>query len=357
LKQHIPVLNWIWSKKKQPQLPMFWSVTAAAKKLGHIFNALTGLETFHLHYDTQVDDLSSISRSLPLVHSTWAAIGPNLRDLFLSAPLETLGHSLLPSPTFLRLESLSITFHFSGLYGGAEDRTEILRNILAPFINRHHPTIQSLELIDVGTYHGQQYPYHGYVAASLLLHLTHFPRLTKFTLRDNSSRLTQSESPGLRYVLQLHPQLLELKLLGYDPIDLDDRELTLPKLRSLNLGLYCMAYSGLGLLGIAGIKMLLSNIPHSLTTLKLDEYRLNSIEVYKIIHIIAGLEMLHTLSLKLKFLSPHILDYSAVQLPELKELRFSGISYADADPENFRDPSQMNAKTVRGRAIYLFGRD
>jgi hypothetical protein len=274
--------------------------------------------------------MHSAGHSLPLVRKTWAIVGSNLRALVISGPLELL-HSVLltPSPMFHELETLSITLYYPS---HRTNRTTMCA-ALALFVNNHHATIQSLELLDSEYLIFSRIP-----TVSLLLPcLVHFSQLAKFRVRDYS----YSSGASLRHILQLHPQLVELDILDYNQAYLYD-QLRPPMLRSLYLGIYRP------LRPVTTATILFRQLVHSLTTLVLDNYRFDFREVRKIIEVFAQEDKLRSFSLKVFTLTPECLDYFALKLPNLHELHLSVLGFTGDDPQTGNIPFPLHKEqTVR----------
>jgi hypothetical protein len=264
-----------------------------------------------------------------------ATFGSTLRSLTLRLTYEGYMYSLKPTLVFPVLEELSIQIAWSP-NRPINDGANLMRNLLMPFLNNHHSTLQFLRL--------------GFASfspltniSSHLLGMRHLPHMRKLDIFDVSSK---SDDSGLRHILEIQSNsLLELSL----NFGLDARtsrtewyaraifHVALPHLESLKLGSGCFLDLGL-------TAAYVRRLGESLTIVMLDPDRLSFCEAEIMMNAFAGRATLRTLYLSVTNLSPELLDLLATKLPGLSflKLTFRGVCVS----ESHLQPEQGNREQL-----------
>jgi hypothetical protein len=197
-----------------------------------------------------------------------ATFGSTLRSLALNLPPNSYRYALTPSPIFPRLKHLSIALMFTE-FGPCNDISDLLRDLLVPFVNDHHPTIEHLNMSFTTYCHFDVSPY--------LRGIRHLPRLRKLGLDFDSVNMDKTSYSGLRYLLEIHSDELRELFLNFPLRYPSDGgtvtpsgryqqaigQVALPHLESLNLGTGCAFILGQR-------AAYLQQFHRSLTTLILD---------------------------------------------------------------------------------------
>ncbi|KAF8236955.1 hypothetical protein L208DRAFT_1390023 [Tricholoma matsutake] len=273
------------------------------------------------------------------VNSGWATFGSTLRSLTLNLSLEGYRCVLTPTLLFPNLEALSITL--SELINLRDDSdSKLVHDLLVPFINIHHSSLQSLKLvlhIDV---------------SSCLLRIRHLPRLQTLDYYCGLSSRNINNS-GLQHILQTHSnELRELSLsFGFPfPGKLSSGWYTqkcfsvaLPHLQSITLGSGCWWDLGL-------TAAWLQNFNKSLTCLILDRWRFSFQEVETIVNVFTG-PGLHSLYLSVHQMTPELVDMLERKLPWLifLQLRFTAVCTSESSEFVSWNEDKLFCQVMRDR--------
>jgi hypothetical protein len=266
----------------------------------------------------------------------WESIGSNLSTLHWESPLETLHLLLLETPSihFPSLRNLALRLHRPVDQSGKDG--ERFHFSIAPFVNRHCPTIRNLSFLSASKFLPP------IDATSLLPMVDHFPRLQELSLEFGvvSGQYIQMSTPlVLTRLLDNHAstlQNLSVRLLGIDKHHLRHFQEVDNTLRTVfhvglnnlvTLQIYYDALHGDMPMLKGAILEVARHYSDTLTTLILDassnEANLTYEEVETLVTAFshrstdAGLK---TLLLVVDVLSPQLLDLLASALPSLTKL-------------------------------------
>ena len=220
-----------------------------------------------------------------------------------------------PSPTFPSLERLRIAFTFREFDRSIEALSSLLCDVLVPFINDHHPTIEDLNMTFT-TYRRCDVTPH-------LRRIRHLPRLRKLSLNFDLINVNKTGNSGLRHTLRTHSDELRQLCLNFPlphprtSADIsisqwilqDIGDVPLPQLELLDLWTGC----GNGLQPAA----FLSQFRRSLTTLLLNHIELSYYDVETIVNVLAGYERLRALHISVIRLEPVLFDLFFTKLTTL----------------------------------------
>jgi hypothetical protein len=213
-----------------------------------------------------------------IVMAGWAAFGSTLRNLTLVAPLSEVNFPLTPTLVFPNLEHLAIKLSCFGLADG----TNLVRDLLVPFINNHHSTLRSLELSLAVSDHTS--------ASVWFCGMRRLPRLSKLSFGYQFPSTGVTDPHTLWHILRMHSaglHELEFKPPETPPADGSNRYpqpppyITLPQLESL-----CAALDTFSDLNRTAA--CLRQCKNSLTVLKLPGRRLAYNETEMIIGALGG---------------------------------------------------------------------
>lgn len=264
-------------------------------------------------------DLPDLVAFLPVVQTGWATFGHGLRHLVLDITLEGCEYVLPPSLTFPHLEQLS--FALSKAYR-TTDCTKIMINILLPFINSHHSTLDSLELSS----------YDDLDLCRMLGRLRQLPLLRKLKLDLFFASLEQTDTAGLQHVLELHAgSLRELnmnfRLMKYasfmeppPPTKWFQQQflrVKLPVLQSLDFGMRDF------LVDVDQTADYLKQYQYTLTSLVLNSQTFTIPQLDVIVSLFAEADNLRKLDITVADFCPALLDLLSTKLPSLHDLELA----------------------------------
>jgi hypothetical protein len=273
-------------------------------------------------------DLEYLLRTV--VTTGCATFGSTLRSLTLDLSLEGYHYALTPTVVFPGLEALDITLSESSHTG---DGRTLLRDVLIPFINIHHGTLQSLKL-DLSTFDKTD-------VSSCLLKICHLPHLQKLDYYHGLISSHNINTLGLQHILETHSNGLRELSLGFDfPFPgisstgwyaQECFRVALPHLQSLRLGSGCWWDLGL-------TAAWLQKFEESLTRLVLDRWRFTFHEVETIVNVFRR-RGLHSLYLSVHHMTPELVDMLERTLPGLVflQLRFAGVQAYESGPQRWNE--------------------
>lgn len=143
-----------------------------------------------------LQDVPHFKQCSSLVTAGWASFGHNLLSLTLDVNLVGYRHVLSPTLILPRLEVLTV--ELSPTYHTA-DSTVILCDVLAPFLNNQHHTLQSFDLSSRINFN----------MCAFLLKIDHLPRLRNLAFFCPLVGIRRSNTSGLRRLLKLHSETLQ----------------------------------------------------------------------------------------------------------------------------------------------------
>lgn len=290
------------------------ATTQATAAMVEVISEMTNL-TEYVHRCWDCLDLPDLVKFLPVVKAGWATFGHNLRVLILNVVLEGCEYILSPSLTFSRLETLII--NLSKAYR-TTDCSNIISNLLVPFVNNHHITLRSFEVSS-----------HDYFDLCVLFGgLRQSSNLAKLKIDYRFASLELTNTAGLHHLLQLHATSLQELDLQFRPINdvfveypLPNKwfqqkflQVKLPELQSLDLG---MLYFAADLHRTADY---LKQYQNSLTSLVLRSVAFTLFEVDILISSFSRMNHLRKLDIDVFHFSPTLLDLLAMKLPYLHHL-------------------------------------
>jgi len=288
-----------------------WLRVDVAQPITYILQVIRGMSnvkelTLNTEYPVGSPDLVHF---LPVVSAGWTTFGATLRSLTLAVPLEGYCHVLTPSMVFPSLEAFTLRLFARYL---TTDGTKIACDLLVPFVNNHHSTLQSFylwsgDLCDVSPFlHGIRY----------------LPQLRKLTVFLPSVSMRTTNAYGFQHILEVHSRTLrQLKMTfqlsvyhklptATELVNSGPLRVVLPHLEYLDIDLTYFV-------SLSGIILYLQRF-NSLTHLVLRTRRFLYEEVEPVISVLGG--RLKMLALKVRLLSPELLGLLAMKLPCLDRL-------------------------------------
>ena len=272
--------------------------------------------------------------------------GNTLRSLTLNLSLEGYQYALTPTLLFPHLEALSITL---STLEPTSDGRKLLRDLLIPFINTHHSTLQSLTLVLSAFGKTDLSP--------CLFDICHLPHLHKLDYYYGFISSQDVDTSGLQHILRMHSNTLqELSLgFGFTYPGISNMEwyaqqcfrVPLPHLRSLNLGSGCWWDVGL-------TAAWLQQFEASLSCLILDRWRFSFRQVETIVNVFAR-RGLHTLYLSVYNMTPELVDMLEKSLPGLGflQLKFAGVCASEFEPQRWNEDKLVGACIIRPYDLIL----
>lgn len=255
---------------------------------------------------------------LPVVTAAWMSFGWNLQRLTLDITLESYRLALSTTLVLPRLEDLSVKLSRAQNNDSSDDA--VLHNIMIPFVNNHHLTLQSLDISSE----------QGFDISSLVLKLQHFPCLWKFSASYPIFTIRQADqSSGLRHVLETHSDTLRSIRFRFQPLggiyptedDWHEQAFLCVKLPNLESADLCI--EGYALRNIDPSRYL-QQYANSLTSVTFHRPRVLVYEdVERLVGLFAHHDRLRSLDITVHVLNPHLLDLIAEKLPSLGRLALS----------------------------------
>jgi hypothetical protein len=314
-------------------------VTKAVETMLQVIHGMSSVKELTLH-SWDCLDLPNLLRLLPVVLAGWTAFGATLRSLTLDVTIEGCSHILTPYMVFPCLEELAIRLSMAYLTTNA---TKIACDILVPFVNNHHPTLQSFYLSS-----------NNHCDVSPFLHgVCHIPHLRRLALFLPFVSIQHANTSGLQHLLESHSSVLHELTMTFQRPNIYNQpptaiewqswgplQVALPHLKSLDIDLRYFQ-------SLPGIILYLQRFKFNpLTNLVLRNKEFSYAEVVPLMSAVGG--GLKMLSLEVRYLSPQLFDLMAKKLPNLNTL---SLLFDQISPFTFTEPTLMRELWVN---FYLF---
>ncbi|KAJ7140261.1 hypothetical protein C8R43DRAFT_1018092 [Mycena crocata] len=298
-----------------------------SKRIADTVKGLPNLHTYHIDWDegpTQLYFFSALLDCIPV-------IGYKLSTLILKVPLHHMPSLPLLAAYLPILECVALTLH-TGTYAPIyiSEKMEGLIVFL-------HALMRNLRSLTLHTT-----PTSAYLDLSWLFrHLGHGRHLTSFTLCIPFDGGHLADTDALRHFIFKHRFTLESLTLrttraGARPVPgaptakfwIRDtlKNQPLPVLSSLSLGLRPLRTD------LGPLLRYLTGMRSQLRVLKLAERPLEFVELARILDVLDRAPLLRVLSLRMRWLSPEVIDLLAMRLPALNALDLSFTEVVHQEP-------------------------